>query len=151
VVAAGRDARKGGSGQPVPDRGGRGVAAGAQGGGVLSAADRYLFAALLVCAAGYTEGGGPAGGMPGWLVVSWALVLCLPLTVPVAAVAPSCEPAELTGHAVAGLLWVAAGSQFPGLVVGYRGVTVIGIPRAVGCSSPSPCSHWCGRCCWAST
>ncbi|MCT7354518.1 DMT family transporter, partial [Streptomyces sp. 15-116A] len=101
-----------------------------QSGGALSTADLYLFAALLVCAAGYTEGGRLARVMPGWQVVGWALVLCLPLTLPAAAVALSLEPVELTAHSVTGLLWVAAGSQFLGLVVWYRGMAAIGIPKA---------------------
>ncbi|MFI8188922.1 DMT family transporter [Streptomyces sp. NPDC085946] len=101
-----------------------------QSGGALTTADLYLFGALLVCAAGYTEGGRLARVMPGWQVIGWALVLCLPLTVPAAALALAYEPVELTGHAVTGLLWVAAGSQFLGLVVWYRGMAAIGIPRA---------------------
>ncbi|MFK0118325.1 DMT family transporter [Streptomyces sp. NPDC090994] len=101
-----------------------------QSGGALTAADAYLFAALLVCAAGYTEGGRLARVMPGWQVIGWALVLCLPLTVPAAAVALSLEPVELTAHSVTGLLWVAVGSQFLGLVVWYRGMAAIGIPKA---------------------
>jgi drug/metabolite transporter (DMT)-like permease len=60
----------------------------------------------------------------------WALVLCLPLTVPVAVFALAQEPVRLTAHSVAGLLWVAAGSQFLGLVVWYRGMAAIGIPKA---------------------
>jgi drug/metabolite transporter (DMT)-like permease len=101
-----------------------------QSGGALSTADLYLFAALLVCAAGYTEGGRLARVMPGWHVIGWALVLCLPLTVPVAAFALAQEPVRLTAHSVTGLLWVAAGSQFLGLVVWYRGMAAIGIPKA---------------------
>ncbi|WP_427167728.1 DMT family transporter [Streptomyces sp. C1-1] len=101
-----------------------------QSGGALTAADLYLFAALLVCAAGYTEGGRLARVMPGWQVIGWALVLCLPLSVPAAAIALSHEPVRLTAHSVAGLLWVAAGSQFLGLVVWYRGMAAIGVPRA---------------------
>ncbi|WP_399882984.1 DMT family transporter [Streptomyces sp. BBFR51] len=101
-----------------------------QSGGALTSADAYLFAALLVCAAGYTEGGRLARVMPGWQVIGWALVLCLPLTVPMAAVALSFEPVHLTGHSVTGLLWVAVGSQFLGLVVWYRGMAAIGIPKA---------------------
>ncbi|MFF8872146.1 DMT family transporter [Streptomyces massasporeus] len=101
-----------------------------QSGGALSTADLYLFAALLVCAAGYTEGGRLARIMPGWQVIGWALVLCLPLTVPVAALALAHEPVHLTAHSVTGLLWVAAGSQFVGLVVWYRGMAAIGIPKA---------------------
>lgn len=101
-----------------------------QSGGALTTADLYLFGALLICAAGYTEGGRLAGTMPGWQVIGWALVLCLPLTVPVAAVALTAEPVHLTAHSVTGLLWVAAGSQFLGLIVWYRGMASIGIPKA---------------------
>ncbi|MFI9153305.1 DMT family transporter [Streptomyces sp. NPDC053367] len=101
-----------------------------QSGGALTGADLYLFAALLVCAAGYTEGGRLARVMPGWQVIGWALVLCAPLGVIGSALALSYEPVHLTGHSVAGLLWVAAGSQFVGLVVWYRGMAVIGIPKA---------------------
>ncbi|MFF0365412.1 DMT family transporter [Streptomyces sp. NA02536] len=101
-----------------------------QSGGALTTADLYLFGALLVCAAGYTEGGRLARVMPGWQVIGWALVMCLPLTLPVAAVALSAEPVRLTAHSVAGLLWVAAGSQFLGLIVWYRGMAAIGIPKA---------------------
>ncbi|MFG3549744.1 DMT family transporter [Streptomyces sp. NPDC047725] len=101
-----------------------------QSGGALTTADGYLFAALLVCAAGYTEGGRLARVMPGWQVIGWALVLCLPLTVPAAAVALAWEPVRLTAHGVTGLLWVAAGSQFLGLVVWYRGMAAVGVPKA---------------------
>ncbi|MER7057348.1 MULTISPECIES: DMT family transporter [unclassified Streptomyces] len=101
-----------------------------QSGGALNTADAFLFAALLVCAAGYTEGGRLARVMPGWQVIGWALTLCLPLTVPMAAVALSFEPVRLTAHSVTGLLWVAVGSQFLGLVVWYRGMAAIGVPKA---------------------
>lgn len=102
----------------------------AQSGGSLTVADGYLFGALLVCAAGYAEGGRLARVMPGWQVIGWALVLCAPLTVPAAAVALAYEPVHLTWHGIAGLLWVALGSQFLGLVVWYRGMALIGVPRA---------------------
>lgn len=101
-----------------------------QSGGALTGADAYLFGALLICAAGYTEGGRLARVMPGWQVIGWALVLCLPITLPGALAALSCEPVHPTVHAVTGLLWVAAGSQFLGLFVWYRGMAAIGIPRA---------------------
>jgi drug/metabolite transporter (DMT)-like permease len=101
-----------------------------QSGGAVTTADLYLFAALLVCAAGYTEGGRLARVMPGWQVIGWALVLCLPVGVPAAWWALAHEGAHLTVHSVAGLLWVAAGSQFFGLVVWYRGMAGIGVPKA---------------------
>ncbi|MEU3655006.1 DMT family transporter [Streptomyces sp. NPDC032161] len=101
-----------------------------QSGGALSAGDLYLFGALLVCAAGYTEGGRLAAVMPGWQVVGWALVLSLPLAVAGAAVALPLEPVRMTAHGVIGLVWVAAGSTFLGLYVWYRGMAEIGVPRA---------------------
>ncbi|MFD8547903.1 DMT family transporter [Streptomyces sp. NPDC059649] len=101
-----------------------------QSGGAPGRSDLLLFAALLVCAAGYTEGGRLARHIPGWQVIGWALVLCLPVTVAGAAVALTTEPLRLTAHAVTGLLWLAAGSQFLGLVVWYRGMAVIGVSKA---------------------
>ncbi|MFB6440113.1 EamA family transporter [Streptomyces sp. NPDC056411] len=101
-----------------------------QSGGAPSRGDLFLFAALLVCAAGYTEGGRLARHLPGWQVIGWALVLALPVTVAGAAVALSVEPLHLNGHAVGGLLWLAFGSQFLGLVVWYRGMAAIGVSRA---------------------
>ncbi|MFE9634928.1 DMT family transporter [Streptomyces sp. NPDC006463] len=102
----------------------------AQSGGSLSAGDAYLFAALLVCAAGYTEGGRLARTLPGWQVIGWALVLCLPLSLVGSALGLTYEPVHLTGHGMAGLVWAAAGSTFLGLYVWYRGMAEIGAPRA---------------------
>ncbi|MFD7227309.1 DMT family transporter [Streptomyces sp. NPDC059881] len=99
-------------------------------GGSLSAGDPYLFGALLVCAAGYTEGGRLARLMPGWQVAGWALVLCLPLALAGAVVALMAEPVRPTAHGLVGLVWVAAGSTFFGLYVWYRGMASIGIARA---------------------
>jgi drug/metabolite transporter (DMT)-like permease len=101
-----------------------------QSGGALSAADVYLFGALLVCAAGYTEGGRLARMMPGWHVVGWALICCLPLSAAGAAIGLVFEPVRLSAHGVIGLLWVAAGSTFFGLYVWYRGMASIGIAKA---------------------
>ncbi|WP_255952883.1 DMT family transporter [Streptomyces odontomachi] len=101
-----------------------------QSGGAPNRADLYLFGALLVCAAGYTEGGRLARVMPGWQVIGWALQLSLPFALVGVVVAATHEPLVLTAHGVMGVLWVAAGSQFLGLVVWYRGMATIGIPRA---------------------
>ncbi|MFE9908808.1 DMT family transporter [Streptomyces clavifer] len=101
-----------------------------QSGGSLSGGDLYLFGALLVCAAGYTEGGRLAREMPGWQVIGWALVLVLPLAVAGTAVALPFEPVHLTARGITGLVWVAAGSTFLGLYVWYRGMAEIGVARA---------------------
>ncbi|WP_251076693.1 DMT family transporter [Streptomyces benahoarensis] len=101
-----------------------------QSGGRPGAGDLLLFGALLVCAAGYAEGGRLARSMPGWEVIGWALVLALPVTVTGSALALCAEPLHPTPHAVAGLLWLAAGSTFAGMVVWYRGMAAIGVARA---------------------
>jgi drug/metabolite transporter (DMT)-like permease len=101
-----------------------------QSGGALQSGDLYLFGALLVCAAGYTEGGRLAQQLPGWQVVGWALMLCLPFALAGSAVALALEPVRLTAHGVIGLLWVAVGSTFFGLYVWYRGMASIGIAKA---------------------
>ncbi|TDU79147.1 DMT family transporter [Streptomyces sp. KS 21] len=101
-----------------------------QSGGALSAGDGYLFGALLVCAAGYTEGGRLARVLPGWQVIGWALVACLPLGLAGSALGLAYEPVHVTGHGLAGLVWAAAGSTFLGLYVWYRGIAEIGAPRA---------------------
>ncbi|WP_393055976.1 DMT family transporter [Streptomyces sp. LN549] len=101
-----------------------------QSGGDLSAGDLYLFCALLVCAAGYTEGGRLAKVMPGWQVTGWALILTVPLAAAGAAVALPYEPVRLTAHGVIGLVWVSVASTFFGLYVWYRGMAEIGVARA---------------------
>ncbi|MGW6460961.1 DMT family transporter [Streptomyces sp. NPDC055078] len=102
----------------------------AESGGRLQSGDLCLLGALIVCAAGYTEGGRLAQHMPGWQVVGWALVLCLPLAAVGAAVALPLEPVRLTGQGVAGLVWVAIASTFLGLYLWYRGMAAIGVAKA---------------------
>ncbi|MDX3071548.1 DMT family transporter [Streptomyces sp. MI02-7b] len=101
-----------------------------QGGGAPTTGDLFLFASLVVCAAGYVEGGRLASVMPGWQVIGWALVGALPLTVPAAAVSLTAEPAHADARAVVGLVWVSLVSQFLGLMVWYRGMAAIGVARA---------------------
>lgn len=100
-----------------------------QSGGRPGTGDLYLFAALLVCAAGYAEGGLLARRLPGWQVIGWALVFSLPLALAGAAVALALEPFRLTGHATAGMLWLGF-STFVSMWVWYRAMAVIGVARA---------------------
>lgn len=99
-------------------------------GGAPAVGDLYLAGALLVCAAGYAEGGRLAREMPGWQVIGWALVGCLPLAVPGAWISLAAEPAEPNWQAVTGLVWLAAGSQFVGMLLWYRGMARAGVARA---------------------
>jgi drug/metabolite transporter (DMT)-like permease len=98
--------------------------------GTPSVADLLLFAALVVCAFGYAEGGRLASVMPGWQVIAWALVFALPVTVPITAVAIATEPIHVGVSAVLGLGYIALISQFGGFVVWYRGMAELGVARA---------------------
>jgi drug/metabolite transporter (DMT)-like permease len=93
-------------------------------------ADGYLLAALLVCAAGYAEGGRLARRMPGWQVIAWGVVAALPATALTCALALPAEPVHLTARSLLGLGYLAAVSQFGGFVVWYRGMAAIGVLRA---------------------
>ncbi|MFD9591464.1 DMT family transporter [Kitasatospora sp. NPDC059973] len=93
-------------------------------------ADLYLFAALVVCAAGYAEGGRISRELPGWQVIAWAVVAALPVTVVTTALALPGEPAHPGVKALAGLAYTAAVSQLGGFVLWYRGMAAIGVPRA---------------------
>lgn len=93
-------------------------------------ADAYLFVALLVCAAGYAEGGRLSARMPGWRVIAWGVLLAAPVNLGVAAWALPHEPVHLTARAVTGVAYLAAVSQFGGFVLWYRGMGLIGVARA---------------------
>ncbi len=92
--------------------------------------DLFLVAALLLCAAGYAEGGRLSAHLPSWQVIAWGVVIAAPVSIAVSAVALAHEPVEFTGSAVGGLVYVAAVSQFLGFVVWYRGMGLIGVARA---------------------
>ncbi|KUL55552.1 hypothetical protein ADL22_00510 [Streptomyces sp. NRRL F-4489] len=93
-------------------------------------ADLYLFGALLVCAAGYAQGGRLSAHMPGWRVIAWGVVLAAPVNLLVSALALPNEPVHLTAKAVAGMAYIAAISQFGGFVVWYKGMGLIGVAKA---------------------
>src|SRR5215212_11907915 len=56
-----------------------------QGGGTVSSGDLLLFAAIAVSAIGYAFSGRLTAEMPGWEVISWVLVIALPISLPAAA------------------------------------------------------------------
>ncbi len=93
-------------------------------------ADLYLFVGLVVCAAGYAEGGRLSRDLPGAQVIAWAVVAALPAMALTSAVGLSTEPVRLGAKALVGLVYIAAVSQFGGFVLWYRGMAGIGVPRA---------------------
>ncbi|MGR9246870.1 DMT family transporter [Rhizobium leguminosarum] len=93
--------------------------------------DLLMLAAVVVCGLGYAEGGRLSRTLGGWQVISWALVLSLPVTV---AVALFHRPATFTGietPALLGLAYVSLFSMLIGFIFWYRGLSQGGI-AAVG-------------------
>ncbi|MEU9869726.1 DMT family transporter [Actinomadura sp. NPDC048021] len=101
-----------------------------RGAGRVTPADLLLFTALLTCAAGYAEGARLARNMPGWRVISWALVLAAPVTVPVAGVLLATTRPAWTAHAVIGFGYVSVFSAYLGFFAWYEGLARAGIARA---------------------
>lgn len=100
-----------------------------QGGGALSAGDLMLFAAVAVAAIGYAFSGRLTAKMPGWEVISWVLVMALPISLPAAALT---MPADLTRIALKpwlALLYVALFSQWIGFFAWNAGMAMGGIAR----------------------
>lgn len=101
-----------------------------QGAGRVRPADLWLLAAVGLGALGYAEGGKLARTLGGWQVISWALLLALPVVAPVAAVGLALRPPDApSAGAWWGLAYVSAISMFAGFVVWYRGLAEGGIAR----------------------
>jgi drug/metabolite transporter (DMT)-like permease len=100
-----------------------------QGGGALSAGDLLLFAAVAVSAVGYAFSGRLTAEMPGWEVISWVLVMALPISLPAAALT---MPPDLTHIALKpwlAVLYVAVFSQWVGFFAWNAGMAMGGIAR----------------------
>ena len=93
-------------------------------------ADGLMLAAVVACGLGYAEGGRLSRRLGGWQVISWALVLSLPATVPLAWMQrPPTWPG--IGAAWIGFAYVSVFSMLVGFVFWYRGLALGGV-AAVG-------------------
>jgi drug/metabolite transporter (DMT)-like permease len=101
-----------------------------RGAGRLTAADLLLFGGLLAGAVGYAEGGRLARDMPGWRVISWALVITGPISIPITLVLLGTGDPRWTGKALIGFGYVSAVSMFLGFFAWYAGLGRAGIARA---------------------
>ncbi|MGG1227738.1 DMT family transporter [Bacillus halotolerans] len=102
-----------------------------QGGESSSVGDAYMLASIVVCGLGYAEGARLSRRLGNWQVISWALVLSLPLMLPLSFYF---TPGSWSGVGVPALLSLAYVSLFSmliGFVFWYRGLAQSGI-AAVG-------------------
>jgi drug/metabolite transporter (DMT)-like permease len=97
--------------------------------GALTGADAFLLLGTACCALGYAEGGALSRELGGARTISWALVLSLPLTVPVTLLTTATTPIDAHPTAVLGLAYVAAISMFLGFFAWYAGLARGGVAR----------------------
>ena len=101
------------------------------GSGGLDQADLALAVAIAGAAVGYVEGGQVAKVMPGWQVISWALVILLPLSVPLALwLAWQAPMGAITPSGWAGLAYGSLLSMYVGFFPWYAAMQRIGVTRA---------------------
>jgi drug/metabolite transporter (DMT)-like permease len=100
-----------------------------QGGGTFSTGDLLLFASVAVSAIGYGFSGRLTAEMPGWEVISWILVMALPLSLPAAALTMPHDLAAIPLKPWLGLLYVALFSQWIGFFAWNAGMAMGGIAR----------------------
>lgn len=95
------------------------------------AGDGLMLAAILVCGLGYAEGARLSRRLGGWQVISWALVLSLPVMAVLMALTLPESFAGIGMPAWLGLAYVSLFSMLIGFVFWYRGLAQGGI-AAVG-------------------
>lgn len=93
--------------------------------------DLLMLAAIIVCGLGYAEGAKLSRRLGGWQVISWALLLALPVTAGAALVLRPDDLSATGGPAWLGLAYVSLFSMLIGFVFWYRGLAQGGI-AAVG-------------------
>jgi drug/metabolite transporter (DMT)-like permease len=93
--------------------------------------DLLMLAAIIVCGMGYAEGARLSRILGGWQVISWALVLSLPIMLPTALITRPASFEHVSHAAWLGFAYVSVFSMLIGFVFWYRGLAQGGI-AAVG-------------------
>ena len=89
--------------------------------------DLLMLGAIVACGLGYAEGAKLSRKLGGWQVISWALVLALPVMLPLALYT---MPASFAGTSISawlGLAYVSVFSMLIGFMFWYRGLALGGI------------------------
>ncbi|MBD9371639.1 DMT family transporter [Rhizobium sp. ARZ01] len=89
--------------------------------------DALMIAAVIACGLGYAEGGRLSRTLGGWQVISWALVLSLPIMILASIVYMPPSLSDIRPPALLGLAYVSLFSMLIGFVFWYRGLAQGGI------------------------
>ncbi|MGX4585897.1 DMT family transporter [Paenibacillus chitinolyticus] len=102
-----------------------------QGAAASPVGDALMLASIIVCGYGYAEGGRLSRRLGGWQVISWALVLSLPVMSLLSFYYMPVSWAGISTSAILSLAYVSLFSMLIGFVFWYRGLAQGGI-AAVG-------------------
>lgn len=91
------------------------------------AGDALMLAAIVICGLGYAEGAALSRRLGGWQVISWALVLSLPVMVAIGGLTWPTTLSGIGASAWAGLAYISLFSMMIGFVFWYRGLAQGGI------------------------
>lgn len=100
-----------------------------QGGGAMSSGDLMLFVAVAMGAIGYAFSGRLTSSMPGWEVISWSLVIALPVSIPAAWLTMPADIMQLPTKPLLGLAYVTLFSQWIGFFAWNAALAMGGIAR----------------------
>ena len=100
-----------------------------EGGGSFHLADLALFAAVVAASMGYAEGGRLAQSMGGQQVICWALILSLPVTLPLSLLLGWQYGVQASPQAWLAFAYVCLFSMFIGFFFWYKGLALGGIAR----------------------
>ncbi|MEY8760136.1 DMT family transporter [Chryseobacterium tongliaoense] len=89
--------------------------------------DILMLAAIILCGLGYAEGAKLSKDLGGWQVISWALVIALPLMLPLFFFYFPDSVEQVSTGAWLGLAYIALFSMFIGFIFWYRGLAQGGI------------------------
>ncbi|WP_315818224.1 DMT family transporter [Paraflavitalea speifideaquila] len=89
--------------------------------------DILMLGAIILCGLGYAEGARLSKTLGGWQVISWALVLSLPVMLPLSLLYLPASFANVNTGAWIGLTYVSLFSMFIAFIFWYRGLAQGGI------------------------
>lgn len=95
----------------------------------LAPGDAYLVLAVASAAFGYAVSGVLARAMPGWEVISWALVVALPVTIPAALALAPADLAAVPAASWLGFAYATLMSQYLGFFAWNAGLALGGVAR----------------------
>lgn len=99
------------------------------GGYTLSAGDLFLLAAVICGGIGYTYSGGLARLMPGWEVISWAVVLSLPVSLAAVLLTWPDDVGAISARGWTAILYAGLMAQFVGFFLFNAAMGMAGIAR----------------------